>query len=124
MAATEVPKWGGSPWDLAGEMMEKEQEQEQEQDQEEVRPVSKARIGVNNAESIRRPPRTGWRSVCGRRQDMEDTFAIAHNFLSLPHRKGFSDLHFFGVYDGHGGSQVPKTLSESDQSLLCFSVFI
>ncbi|KAH9300066.1 hypothetical protein KI387_011649 [Taxus chinensis] len=47
-------------------------------------------------------PSYGMMSVIGRRREMEDTVAIVPWFY-----KGFSsDLHFFGVYDGHGGSEV------------------
>ena len=61
----------------------------------------------------------GFRSVIGRRREMEDAVAIVPGFMSrtCDHVGGctapgsstsgeISPLHFFGVYDGHGGSQV------------------
>ena len=51
---------------------------------------------------------------CGRRREMEDTATIVTPFVGLgcqiveseSAERVPSDLHFFGVYDGHGGSQV------------------
>ncbi|MCO5573566.1 hypothetical protein L7F22_027337 [Adiantum nelumboides] len=51
-------------------------------------------------------PPTGVRSVRGRRTEMEDAVHIAHSFLSLPLPPPASDLHYFAVYDGHGGAQA------------------
>ncbi|KAK9697596.1 hypothetical protein RND81_08G047500 [Saponaria officinalis] len=61
----------------------------------------------------------GWTSVIGRRSEMEDAVAVVPRFVSRTcfHAGGctapgsrmsgdVSPLHFFGVYDGHGGSQV------------------
>eukprot|EP01018_Ginkgo_biloba_P002786 Gb_40094 [translate_table: standard] len=61
----------------------------------------------------------GSSSVCGRRAEMEDAMAAVPGFLSVPcgtvggctargseKSKESSALHFFGVYDGHGGSQA------------------
>ncbi|KVI06988.1 protein phosphatase 2C 37-like [Cynara cardunculus var. scolymus] len=42
--------------------------------------------------------RFGITTVCGRRRDMEDAVAVKPSFSS--------DLHFYGVYDGHGCSHV------------------
>lgn len=64
-------------------------------------------------------PLWGFTSVCGRRPDMEDAVSIIPQFVEIPlqilvdrppdgltsrvtHLMG----HFFGVFDGHGGSQV------------------
>ncbi|KAL7121864.1 hypothetical protein ACP275_01G010700 [Erythranthe tilingii] len=65
-------------------------------------------------------PLWGFTSVCGRRPEMEDSVATVPRLLKIPlemlignrvidgvsaclsHLTG----HFFGVYDGHGGSQV------------------
>ncbi|MCO5599630.1 hypothetical protein L7F22_053752 [Adiantum nelumboides] len=47
--------------------------------------------------------------VCGRRREMEDTAVIAPFFTQIRSAngdEGFCDLHFFAVYDGHGGSQA------------------
>jgi protein phosphatase 2C len=65
-------------------------------------------------------PLWGFTSVCGKRSEMEDAVAIVPRFLKIPIQllignrvidgmnKCFSQqtTHFFGVYDGHGGSQV------------------
>ncbi|KAL1363505.1 hypothetical protein HN51_011712 [Arachis hypogaea] len=63
----------------------------------------------------------GHTSVIGRRKEMEDAVAVIPGFMSRTcHHVGgctapgsqssgeISPLHFFGVYDGHGGSQVAK----------------
>ncbi|XP_052199325.1 protein phosphatase 2C 56-like [Diospyros lotus] len=63
----------------------------------------------------------GFTSVIGRRREMEDAVAIVPGFMALTcdHVGGctapasrcsgeISPLHFFAVYDGHGGSQVAK----------------
>ncbi|XP_077232788.1 putative protein phosphatase 2C 24 [Tasmannia lanceolata] len=44
-------------------------------------------------------PKFGVTSVCGRRRDMEDSVAIHPLFFHF-------NLHYFGVYDGHGCSHV------------------
>ncbi|KAF3446073.1 hypothetical protein FNV43_RR11252 [Rhamnella rubrinervis] len=65
-------------------------------------------------------PLWGFTSMCGRRPEMEDAFATVPRFLKIPVEMLIGDrvidgmskglahqtLHFFGVYDGHGGSQV------------------
>ncbi|TMX01155.1 hypothetical protein EJD97_025048 [Solanum chilense] len=65
-------------------------------------------------------PLWGFTSVCGRRPEMEDALATVPRFLRIPVQmlvgnrlpdgmtRYLSHLtaHFFGVYDGHGGSQV------------------
>ncbi|GKV32957.1 hypothetical protein SLEP1_g41518 [Rubroshorea leprosula] len=55
----------------------------------------------------------GFTSVCGRRRDMEDAVAIHPSF----HRQGqdtgaTTQLHYFGVYDGHGCSHVAMRCRE------------
>ncbi|KAL6977388.1 Protein phosphatase 2C 37, variant 2 [Sarracenia purpurea var. burkii] len=57
------------------------------------------------AEVVQECPNFGMTSVCGRRRDMEDAVAIHPSFC---HRNSQipADLHFFGVYDGHGCSHV------------------
>ncbi|KAE9613985.1 hypothetical protein Lal_00016471 [Lupinus albus] len=63
----------------------------------------------------------GQSSVIGRRKEMEDAVAVIPGFISrmCDHVGGctapgsrssdeISPVHFFGVYDGHGGSQVAK----------------
>ncbi|PON95982.1 Protein phosphatase 2C [Trema orientale] len=65
-------------------------------------------------------PLWGFTSVCGRRPEMEDALATVPRFLKIPIQMLVGDrvidgmskylthqtVHFFGVYDGHGGSQV------------------
>lgn len=65
-------------------------------------------------------PLWGSVSICGRRPEMEDAIATVPRFMKIPIRmlignhmsNGISESlthltsHFFGVYDGHGGSQV------------------
>lgn len=50
-------------------------------------------------------PKFGFSSVCGRRRDMEDAFAIYPSFCRR-YPEIASELHYFGVYDGHGCSHV------------------
>ncbi|XP_076949734.1 protein phosphatase 2C 77-like isoform X2 [Bidens hawaiensis] len=65
----------------------------------------------------------GFKSVIGRRKEMEDAVAVVPGFMTLSceHVGGCTGsrgsgeilpVHFFGVYDGHGGSQVAKFCSE------------
>jgi len=65
-------------------------------------------------------PLWGFTSVCGKRPEMEDALATVPRFLKIPIQMLTGDrvpdgidqcfreqtVHFFGVYDGHGGSQV------------------
>lgn len=69
-------------------------------------------------------PLWGFTSVCGRRPEMEDAVATVPHFLKIPIQMLVGDrvldgmskylnqqtVHFFGVYDGHGGSQVLSLL--------------
>ncbi|CAN1120853.1 Probable protein phosphatase 2C 6 [Linum perenne] len=71
-------------------------------------------------------PLWGFTSVCGRRPEMEDAVATVPQFLNIPIPMlignqvldGLSKCithqtaHFFGVYDGHGGSQVANYCRE------------
>ncbi|XP_048442537.1 protein phosphatase 2C 56 [Pyrus x bretschneideri] len=67
----------------------------------------------------------GFTSVIGRRREMEDAVAVIPSFMSrtCDHVGGctapgsrssaeISPVHFFGVYDGHGGNQVAKFCAE------------
>ncbi|XP_043720275.1 protein phosphatase 2C 50-like isoform X2 [Telopea speciosissima] len=65
-------------------------------------------------------PLWGFTSICGRRPEMEDAVAAVPRFMKIPISMLVADhvldgmnqslchttAHFFGVYDGHGGSQV------------------
>ncbi|KGN47603.1 protein phosphatase 2C 53 isoform X1 [Cucumis sativus] len=71
-------------------------------------------------------PLWGYTSVCGRRPEMEDAAATVPRFSELPVQMLVGDrvldgsnkaiahqtVHFFGVYDGHGGSQVANFCRE------------
>lgn len=85
---------------------------------------------INNVSQRRslndgRCPPSGKLLVCGRRREMEDTAAIVPSFASLScdvkggcycdrewGRRTPSALHFFAVYDGHGGSQASNYCAE------------
>jgi hypothetical protein len=87
-------------------------------DSNEITARATTRGCVDSLYSDRCPPH-GLVSVCGRRREMEDAVAAIPTFMSLPRgavrcncqlpHQRMSDnapLHFFGVYDGHGGAQV------------------
>ncbi|KAM7492004.1 hypothetical protein LguiA_034925 [Lonicera macranthoides] len=57
------------------------------------------------SEVVQEVPKFGLTSVCGRRRDMEDAVAVHPSFCSTDRQKS-SDVHFYGVYDGHGCSHV------------------
>lgn len=54
-------------------------------------------------------PKFGAASICGRRRDMEDAVAI-HPFFCRREQESATELHYFGVYDGHGCSHVRNAL--------------
>lgn len=69
-------------------------------------------------------PLWGFTSMIGRRPEMEDALATVPQLLKIPIQMLIGDrvldgmskclnqtVHFFGVYDGHGGSQVPFHIS-------------
>ncbi|OAY27095.1 protein phosphatase 2C 77 [Manihot esculenta] len=76
--------------------------------------------GSLSAFELDRVPLWGFTSICGRRPEMEDAFAAVPRFLHIPihiltddivlngmnQKLDYCTAHFFGVYDGHGGSQV------------------
>jgi hypothetical protein len=79
-------------------------------------------------------PPHGLVSVCGRRREMEDAVAAFPSLVQFPPIPALqavteeAPLHFFGVYDGHGGSQVRQDalacsasmcLSQIQAYLLC-----
>lgn len=70
-------------------------------------------------------PRSGKLLVCGRRREMEDTATIVPSFTQIRRdtsgsclcnekveERPLCDLHFFAVYDGHGGSQASRFCME------------
>ncbi|KAL8552018.1 hypothetical protein ACS0TY_000904 [Phlomoides rotata] len=72
---------------------------------EEKAPEIKSSELASQSETDLLGPKFGMTSVCGRRRDMEDAVAIHPSFCrrdcNFP-----GDLHFFGVFDGHGCSHV------------------
>ncbi|XP_074290336.1 putative protein phosphatase 2C 24 [Silene latifolia] len=60
-------------------------------------------------------PKFGVASVCGRRRDMEDAVAVHPSFKS--------ELHYFGVYDGHGCSHVAAKCKERLHELVKEELF-
>ncbi|KAF7806764.1 protein phosphatase 2C 50-like [Senna tora] len=63
--------------------------------------------GSNFAIQRRSKPLWGFSSICGMRQEMEDAVAIEPQLLQVNQNSKYSqEAQFFGVYDGHGGSQV------------------
>ncbi|TYG67004.1 hypothetical protein ES288_D05G044100v1 [Gossypium darwinii] len=85
----------------------------------EKEPSTTAQVGRSVFE-VEYVPLGGSTSICGRRPEMEDAFATVPRFLKVPIQLLIGDrvvdglskdfvhqtAHFFGVYDGHGGSQV------------------
>ncbi|KAF2304309.1 hypothetical protein GH714_029672 [Hevea brasiliensis] len=77
-------------------------------------------------------PLWGVTSICGRRPEMEDAVATVPYFLEIPIQMLIGDrvldgmskyithqaAHFFGVYDGHGGSQVANYCCDHVHSTL------
>lgn len=78
--------------------------------------------GVRSVFELDCVPLWGSVSICGRRPEMEDSVAAEPRFTKIPikmlvdsnHLAGgigqnltHLTTHFFGVYDGHGGAQVP-----------------
>lgn len=64
-------------------------------------------------------PKFGVTSVCGRRRDMEDAASIHPCFSQ--HKEGSTasngNLHFYGVFDGHGCSHVnPRNQNSNSKS--------
>lgn len=51
------------------------------------------------------PPVYGTMSVIGRQREMEDEVSVRTS-LCRPEVNGFRPVHFFGVFDGHGGRHV------------------
>ncbi|KAI5063098.1 hypothetical protein GOP47_0021645 [Adiantum capillus-veneris] len=77
-------------------------------------------LEVKEARESTNCPPSGKVLICGRRREMEDTAVIIPSFAQLK-KSDFSamtpsgslcDLHFYGVYDGHGGSQASSYCAE------------
>ncbi|KAG7576838.1 PPM-type phosphatase domain [Arabidopsis thaliana x Arabidopsis arenosa] len=82
-----------------------------------VRSVNKkVKSAVTNSNSVTEAescffsdvPKIGTTSVCGRRRDMEDAVSIHPSFL----QRNSENLHFYGVFDGHGCSHVAEKCRE------------
>lgn len=83
-------------------------------------PVEKGTVITRSVFEVDYVPLWGFTSICGRRPEMEDALATIPQFLKIPIQMLIGDrvidgmnnyltqqtLHFFGVYDGHGGCQV------------------
>ncbi|KAK1313871.1 putative protein phosphatase 2C 6 [Acorus calamus] len=81
---------------------------------------------AGGAMAVEYVPLWGCSSICGRRAEMEDAFAVVPRFLPIPRGMLTGDrmvnglnlssshltAHFFGVYDGHGGAQVANYCKE------------
>lgn len=65
-------------------------------------------------------PKFGVTSVCGRRRDMEDAVSILPSFCSRKRQKinHSEDLHFYGVFDGHGCSHVATKCKERMHAII------
>ncbi|XP_076889539.1 putative protein phosphatase 2C 75 [Bidens hawaiensis] len=57
------------------------------------------------------PPVYGTVSVIGRQREMEDEVSVRTN-LCRPEINGFRPVHYFGVFDGHGGRHVSALCKE------------
>ncbi|KAF8393589.1 hypothetical protein HHK36_021833 [Tetracentron sinense] len=83
-------------------------------------------------------PLWGFTSICGRRPEMEDAVAAVPRFFKIPTQmlvsgnildcinqsESHSTAHFFGVYDGHGGSQVANYCRDHFHSALAEEIEI
>ncbi|KAI3514109.1 hypothetical protein L1887_12427 [Cichorium endivia] len=72
-----------------------------------VASTNSSRLGSGGLCNGKSNPKFGVASVCGRRRDMEDAVAIHPSFLGIDDNN-ISDIHYFGVYDGHGCSHVAR----------------
>eukprot|EP00252_Welwitschia_mirabilis_P020307 TRINITY_DN4947_c0_g1_i1.p1 TRINITY_DN4947_c0_g1~~TRINITY_DN4947_c0_g1_i1.p1 ORF type:complete len:335 (-),score=11.10 TRINITY_DN4947_c0_g1_i1:1443-2447(-) len=60
----------------------------------------------------------GYKSVCGRRKEMEDAVSVQAEFVSAKRPR----THFFGVYDGHGGSEAANFCKDRLHNVLAEEV--
>ncbi|KAJ4747161.1 hypothetical protein LUZ62_051851 [Rhynchospora pubera] len=63
---------------------------------------------------VPRPVAFGYVSVAGRLREMEDAVCVKTRFFQLPNG---SYMHFFAVFDGHGGSHIAE-LCKSNMHLI------
>lgn len=88
------------------------------------------RTSCQNALELSGTPLWGFSSVCGRRQEMEDAVAVKPQIFEVPSRMLMDEhvnetdeytslAHFFGVYDGHGGSQVCLKVLLLNYAIFC-----
>lgn len=66
-------------------------------------------------------PKYGVASVCGRRRDMEDAVAVHPSFFLQNFETATDELHYFGVYDGHGCSHVSSKSKFQEVIVIHFS---
>lgn len=80
-------------------------------------------IKQHNVFAFDSPPLWGLTSICGKRSEMEDAAVVLPRFSGIPSRMLMDvpigstrnqnlTAHIFGVYDGHGGSQVANYCCE------------
>ncbi|KAM1205314.1 hypothetical protein ACFX2G_006232 [Malus domestica] len=92
-------------------------------DEEKIPPSQKkstkfrASSSSNVPEALRELPKYGLASVCGRRRDMEDAVSVHPSFCRRI-RDATTQLHYFGVYDGHGCSHVATKCRERMHELV------
>ncbi|KFK26785.1 hypothetical protein AALP_AA8G293100 [Arabis alpina] len=80
-------------------------------------PSSKSEMEVAKVEVTEDEPMYGIVSVMGRSRKMEDMVTVKPNFCR-PEVNRKRPVHFFAVYDGHGGSQVSTLCSTTMHTLL------
>ncbi|GLJ29449.1 hypothetical protein SUGI_0580500 [Cryptomeria japonica] len=82
--------------------------------------VTEPKVTVEKSNQTREEkmcPPYGMMSVIGTRPEMEDTVAAVPSFCKGESSFSSSNLHFFGVYDGHGGSQVERLAARSEKAV-------
>ncbi|KAJ0970282.1 hypothetical protein J5N97_023159 [Dioscorea zingiberensis] len=80
-------------------------------------PAAEKRTRTAGPEQETAPPKVAFGSVslCGLSREMEDAVAVRPGFCRLP---GGEPLHFFAVFDGHGGSHVSAMCRERMHELV------
>lgn len=81
---------------------------------ENAEPSSVADIAslISYKETPESSPFYGSMSVVGRAREMEDEISV-HTNLCRPEINGYRPVHFFGVFDGHGGHHVSALCKEN-----------